>query len=140
MNIFHKNTIKSYAKFLYLLIPILLLSCAKKPTDQTLLLNIPYHEARKVILENGWKPMPNHNRANIYTSSTAIEFQKLGFIEVDDCSGTGMGYCAFHFKNDLDLYLIVTTQEAPFAGDRINIKNGNNAFVIYYGITDQIDN
>lgn len=69
---------------------------------------------------------------------TAVRFRHLGYREVDDCSGTGKGYCRFVFQNNLGLFLIVTTQEAPLAGDREGIKNWDGVVVVDYGITDKV--
>lgn len=101
------------------------------------MLNIPYREARKVILENGW--MPAKIKRDEYGMSGISHYLDLGYTEVDACSGTGKGYCRFVFQNDLGLFMEVTTQEAPFAGDRVDIEDWDDAVVIYYGITDKID-
>lgn len=115
---------------------IILSSCAKQ-SGQTLLLNTPYHKARKTILENGWRPAKI--KRDEYGMYSVSHFLDLGYTEVDSCSGTGKGYCRFVFQNDLGLFMEVTTQEAPFAGDRVGIENWDDAVVIYYGITDEIE-
>ena len=126
-----------YCAFLALII-FILSSCQQKPNQQSLIVNIPYSEARTVILQSGWKPIPN-NESDDEIGSHAIDLRNKGYVEVDDCSGTGMGYCAFHFQNDKGTFLLVTTQEAPFAGYNPELMDTDDAIVIYYGISDKIN-
>ncbi len=116
--------------------PIVLSSCKSNQGEQSLLLNIPYQEARKVILQNGWEPAAQEREEDL---SSISRFLDKGYTEVDACSGTGMGYCSFHFKKDKNLFLIVTTQELPFGGYNPDLKNDDDAIVINYGISDKLD-
>mgnify|MGYP004176603415 CR=1 FL=1 len=136
---FHKFTKRQYTylNYFFLFIVTLVLSSCARHSEPTLLLNVSYHDARKLILENGWKPA--EIKRDEYGMDSISHFLDLGYTEVDACSGTGKGYCRFVFQNDLGLFMEVTTQEAPFAGDRIEMKNLDDAVVIFYGITDKID-
>jgi hypothetical protein len=136
MSYSHPKSRYKYLARVFLVLDIFLLSSCAIQSGQTLLLNIPYHEARKIILQSGWKPAKiKRDEYGMYSIS---HFLDLGYTEVDACSGTGKGYCRFVFQNDLGLFMEVTTQEAPFAGDRVDKKNWDDAVVIYYGITDKI--
>lgn len=127
-----------YLILAFLALNIFALSSCEKQAKSTLLLNEPYDDARKMILRSGWKPAKI--KRDQYTDLSSISrFLDLGYTEVDACSGNGKGYCRFVFQNDLGLFMEVTTQEAPFVGDRVDKKNWDDAVVIYYGITDKID-
>ena len=70
---------------------------------------MPYHEARKIIIQSGWEPvLGNTSDENIGTP--AIIFRDLGYIEVDDCTGTGIGHCLFYFQNKEGKYLEIGTE------------------------------
>jgi hypothetical protein len=126
-----------YLAYAFLVLSVFVLSSCIKQSGQTLLLNIPYSEARKVILENGWKPAKI--KRDTYGMYSISHYLDLGYTEVDACSGTGKGYCRFVFQNDLGLFMEVTTQEAPFAPKKVGNEDWDGAVVIYYGITDKID-
>lgn len=105
-----------------------------------LILNIPYHEARKIILQNGWKPYEREDR-NYDTMGFHAEdlIKNFGYIEVDACSGTGMGYCTFYFKNKHDVYLRVTTKEMPFPGYEFDKESYDDKAVFSYGLQYEVD-
>jgi len=138
-NMFHKLTKRQYTylNYFFLFIVIFMLSSCARHSKPTLLLNVPYHDAREIILQNGWNPA--EIKRDGYGRDSISHFLDLGYIEVDACSGTGKGYCRFVFQNDLGLFMEVKTQETPFAGDQMDIENWDDAVVIFYGITDKID-
>ncbi len=75
-----------------------------------------YKTARKTLLGNGWqmvtmKTLPNGTPVCYdYAYSNGCD----GFYEVEDCSGTGMGFCLMFFYDGDKTYLkIVTSGGAP---------------------------
>jgi hypothetical protein len=59
----------------------------------TRVLDLPYPKARKLVLDDGWRP----RRFQITESPSAGCFHELGFSEVQQCSGTGLDNCLFFF-------------------------------------------
>jgi len=77
-----------------------------------------YSYARRVILNNGWKPIVTRNRDGTlksvnkkdgYVDIGVRDVLKKGFVEIDDCSSDG--YCQFSFKNTKGIILHVLTSE-----------------------------
>jgi len=78
-----------------LLVPTIAIAQA---IPQTLKQGMSYAHARKTLLNSGWQAVahsPNRDR------SGAINYliNKLGYNEVETCSGTGMGFCRFSFTH-----------------------------------------
>ena len=78
--------------------------------------NMPYYKARRILLNDGWQAsysrwqdIPEYGRVNDY-------YYKKGWREVEDCSGTGMGYCMFNFHDAYGHKLSVVT-----AGDEMPV-------------------
>lgn len=63
-----------------------------------------YATARKVLLADGWTPMKNDN---VDLEHNVVK--NLGFIEMDTCSGTGVGYCNFTWWKEPDGPLLTIT-------------------------------
>ncbi|MGG6294699.1 hypothetical protein ACQ4M4_09760 [Leptolyngbya sp. AN02str] len=70
--------------------------------------NMPYEEARSQLLEQGWQPNPHGDAPNL-NDSTVRELVDLGYEEVKDCSGTGLGPCRLEFINAAGDVLAVST-------------------------------
>ena len=104
---------KPFAGIILIAISFLLVACQPKKSEPTLLLNFPYHEARKTILQSGWKPaedMPPYEEIG----ALAHQFRDLGYAEVEDCTGSGLLACLFYFQNEEGEYLkIGTSGEYP---------------------------
>lgn len=67
-----------------------------------------YATARKVLSASGWKPVNNYrNLSKIDRAHNVVK--NLRFYEMQSCSGTGVGYCNFIFKNKNGKTLTVTT-------------------------------
>lgn len=94
---------------------------------------MPYSEARQVILLSGWMPVPN-TAPDEEVGVRVPHFRELGYVEVDACSGTGMGYCKFIFQNEKGLFLSVITQEAPLGGNSSGLGDGGGAIVVNYSV------
>lgn len=74
----------------------------------TLRQGMPYAQARKILLEAGWQAVElSQNRERFSPMDYIID--QLGYNEVEDCSGTGMGYCRFSFADANGRKLAVVT-------------------------------
>ena len=69
---------------------------------------MPYAEARERILQQGWQPYVEGTPPNL-DNSTIRELFDLGYEEIADCSGTGMGFCRFEFVNGTGAMLVLST-------------------------------
>jgi hypothetical protein len=79
-----------------------------------------YHKARKRLLAAGWQPFQtkSFNEADDDSDisyGNGRLFWRRGYVEVEACSGTGVGACAFLFKDIYGNRLRVTTagEELP---------------------------
>lgn len=65
--------------------------------------NKNYHQARKLLMKNGWQPIQtvNHLEAsNMFDYGGNFEtFWKRGYREVESCAGTGLAPCKFNFRD-----------------------------------------
>jgi hypothetical protein len=59
---------------------------------------MPYQKAREVLIQKGWQPHLLGDAPNLNDTSVRELFE-LGYQEVKDCSGTGLGPCRFEFTN-----------------------------------------
>lgn len=86
---------------------------------------IPYAKARKFLIENQWKPVTQWT--NESTDMNALALNKLGFIEVESCGGSGLYPCSFLFEKD--------------AGNRVRLvtlgEGEGDAKVAFYEFTDR---
>ncbi len=79
---------------------------------------MPYEEARKLLINAGWRPIVAHSTAkgaplcfkvkDTGDSSLASD-EACKYKEIDSCSGSGVGFCAMKFFDGKDTYLTVTT-------------------------------
>lgn len=133
-----KNHFKICAYSFFTMGCLFVAACENEVHYDSMILNIPYHEARKVIIQNGWKPLPQ-DRDDYDDLSSISRFLDMGYVEVDACSGTGKGYCKFYFTNENGTFLSIITQEAPVKGFDPDIDNTNGAIVVSYSIDDAVD-
>ena len=69
-----------------------------------------YGNARKILIDSGWQAnlrSPNRDWQHMGTGVT--RFRDLGYDEVVDCSGTGLGFCRFEFVASDNRKLVVVT-------------------------------
>lgn len=80
-----------------------------------------YREARQLLLQQGWQPNLQGDPPNL--RSLAVRgLYDLGYVEIEDCSGTGEGPCRFQFINDNgDLLFVVTT---PLGNPNLSLNLG----------------
>lgn len=79
----------------------------KSPDRFGLYEDMPYREARSHLINKGWKPNVEGDAPNLNDSSVK-ELINLGYEEVKDCSGTGVGACRFEFINSAGELLVVS--------------------------------
>jgi len=72
---------------------------------------MPYLKARQKLLDDGWQTMSMH----VFPNGTPncdhghIDNQNCTYLEIDSCSGTGMGYCMMYFHDGEGKFLEITT-------------------------------
>ena len=78
-----------------------------------------YREARPQLIEQGWVPKVTSLEGPDGPERewlTAGEFLELGYVEIQQCAGTGLNPCIFNFGREGGRCLRITTQgEAPDA-------------------------
>ena len=72
---------------------------------------LPYQQARKIILDYGWRPHPSSSCGMQVGKSTCTHFPEIG-----SCSGVDPGYCGMAFALK-DRCLYVVTRGGPPDGD-----------------------
>ncbi|MDX2245018.1 MAG: hypothetical protein NW224_30445 [Leptolyngbyaceae cyanobacterium bins.302] len=74
---------------------------------KTLKQGMSYAQARKALINAGWQAVElSPNRDRFGAMNYII---KLGYNEVESCSGTGMGFCRFNFTDADGRKLAVVT-------------------------------
>ncbi|AFZ01497.1 hypothetical protein [Calothrix sp. PCC 6303] len=68
-----------------------------------------YQKARQLLLQQGWKPHLQADEANL-NNITVRELYDYGYVEIKDCSGTGVGACLFEFVNQSGDILLVSAR------------------------------
>jgi hypothetical protein len=81
-------------------------SAQEVPT--TLRQGMPYGEARQILIDAGWQAEIQSPMRVQYAPLNYI-IGELGYLEVVDCSGTGMGFCWFQFADAYGRTINVTT-------------------------------
>jgi hypothetical protein len=77
-----------------------------------------YNEAKQVLVEQGWQPLPNTKITN--SSLYAEEIYALGMTEVVDCISMALDACTFRFrKGQQVLELKTITRQLTFESYRI---------------------
>lgn len=70
----------------------------------------PIQTARRALLARGWEPVPMEEEGTPYDGTA--DLTRSGVVEVQSCSGTGVGYCAFKYRGPGGV-LDVTTVGGP---------------------------
>ncbi|TWI33940.1 hypothetical protein [Paracoccus sulfuroxidans] len=70
---------------------------------------LPIHLARRLLLAEGWQPAPNPPDAEESVVSGYVEHLRKTMPEVQECSGTGFGFCSWEYRKDPDQALSLTT-------------------------------
>ena len=95
-------------------------------------MNMYYPDARKLILDSGWKPAEGLSPYE-EISAVAHGYRDMGYSEVDDCAGAGAtSPCLFYFQNENGEYLKIGTE-----GEYSPLHKRPR--VVYAAIRDTID-
>ena len=72
---------------------------------------MPYAQTREILIDAGWQAIeiPTLQRGDHFFGATQYIVKELGYNEVVDCSGTGMGFCRFEFATAEKRKLVVIT-------------------------------
>jgi hypothetical protein len=121
---------------LLLLSLLVLFSCTKIQNDENAIINKPYHEARKLIMQDGWEPTSEF-QDEIYKEDQekygySHPFIELGYNELGSCSGGGEFYCDFYFKKNDNTYIRVVTK-----GEDNGQNSSTQTRVIDVGVVDK---
>jgi hypothetical protein len=81
---------------------------------------MPYRDAREILIDAGWEAIGVQERQN--PSETVTSLVELGYGEVVDCAGTGMGFCRFEFTNVAGEKLAIVT---------VNNEAGGGGSLVY---------
>jgi hypothetical protein len=84
-------------------------NAANAPDKFGLQEEMPYQEARKILMQKGWQPNLLGEPPNL-RSTVVKNLYDFGYKEVKDCSGTGMGLCRFEFTNQAGELLVVSAR------------------------------
>ncbi|MGL4310774.1 MAG: hypothetical protein ACRCSU_09820 [Paracoccaceae bacterium] len=75
----------------------------------------PIDAARKMLMESGWAPVDQTASGN-RISGVAKDLAEMGIVEVDDCSGTGFGFCGYEYRGLSSTLSVVTVGETASDG------------------------
>jgi hypothetical protein len=90
-------------------IPFLACPALSQEVPTTLRQEMPYAEARQILLDAGWQAiLLSHNR-ELFTSSENHLIHELGYREFVACSGTGLGFCRAEFTTADQRKLVLIT-------------------------------
>ena len=84
-----------------------------------------YEEARKLLLADGWQTAVMHRIASYgYPVCYNHEYSTdcNGYYEIEDCSGTGMGYCSMFFM--MKVVLICTSSPMVVGHQMLSLTAG----------------
>ncbi len=89
--------------------------------DVPSLYGLPIHQARILLLAEGWQPLPAEDpAARPHPGDMALP-------ELQDCQGTGFGYCGYSYRQDSgDTLSVITAGEG---------SEGSSAMVVDFNVT-----
>lgn len=87
--------------------------------------DLPINEARAPLLQMGWTPVPGDQDA--YAYSQAKDIAAAGVPEVEECAGTGFGFCAYRYSGPAGMLSVTTAGEIG--------EDGTLPMVVSYEVT-----
>lgn len=72
----------------------------------------PINQARALLLRQGWSPAPPASRDGY--DSRVEDLVRRGVPEVEDCSGTGFGFCAYNYRGPGGTLSVTTVGDNDF--------------------------
>lgn len=70
--------------------------------------NLPINKARNMLAKAGWAHSPRARPIREAEDMRAFDLARRGVIEVDSCSGTGLGFCNFAYKGPAGRLSVMT--------------------------------
>lgn len=74
--------------------------------------DMPIDKARAALKANGWEPVPSSEQDR--TDSRVADLVKLGVVEAEACSGTGLGYCNFNYRGEAGTLSVTTAGDNDY--------------------------
>lgn len=74
--------------------------------------NMPIDKARAALKANGWEPVPSSEQDR--TDSRVADLVKLGVVEAESCSGTGLGYCSYNYRGEAGTLSVTTAGDNDY--------------------------
>lgn len=74
--------------------------------------NQPIDKARAALKASGWMPVPSSEQDR--TDSRVADLVKLGVVEAEACSGTGLGYCNFNYRGEAGTLSVTTVGDDEY--------------------------
>lgn len=74
--------------------------------------NMPIDKARAALRANGWMPVPSSEQDR--TDNRVADLVKLGVVEAEACSGTGLGYCNFNYRGEAGTLSVTTVGDNDY--------------------------
>ncbi|MCU0567083.1 MAG: hypothetical protein MUF49_10855 [Oculatellaceae cyanobacterium Prado106] len=84
-------------------------SALSQAVPATLRQEMPYAEARQILLDEGWQAILFPGDRQITSTTEEYLINELGYSEFVACSGTGMGFCRAEFATADSQKLILIT-------------------------------
>ena len=100
---------------LALTLPTIVCAASLQPVDLAAIQGMPLPEARKLLLSHGWEPRDTGARSadgklKREFGDAGVLF-RLGYAEVEMCSGTGRNICVFNYTRQVDCLQLQTVGE-----------------------------
>ncbi len=70
---------------------------------------MPYEQARQTLIDAGWQTIFNRFPLAATESQTRLIVNQKGWVELESCSGAGLGLCTFQFRDAANRILRVVT-------------------------------
>lgn len=75
---------------------------------------MPYEQARKILADAGWQTIFNRFPLAATEAQTRLIVNQKGWVELESCSGAGLGLCTFQFRDAAGRILrVVTANNSP---------------------------
>ncbi|MBP0580053.1 PASTA domain-containing protein [Labrys sp. LIt4] len=74
--------------------------------------NMSIDKARAALRANGWVPVPSSEQDR--ADSRVADLVKLGVVEAEACSGTGLGYCSYNYRSEAGTLSVTTAGDNDY--------------------------
>jgi hypothetical protein len=87
---------------------------------------IPIVKARNLLAQQGWKPV-THSRRESEIGYAIADLVQRGITEVDDCSGTGFGFCRLDYASNAGTLGVTTVGDGDWPVADYTVQCRTNA-------------